>query len=66
MISEGRMVGRINQIDSTVHFEARDIIDAWDSQIQSLCFLVNGIIDRIAAEEPQWLASYEQNRASQA
>jgi len=62
MISEGRMTGTINQIDSTVHFESGDVVEAWDGQIQGLCFLVNGIIDRIAAEHPEWLAKYEQEK----
>lgn len=56
MISEGRMHGNINQIDSIVHFGSRDVLDTWDRQIQSLCFEVNSIIDKIAVVEPDWLA----------
>ena len=32
--------GHIDQIDSTVHFETRQMLDTWDKQIQSLCFQV--------------------------
>ena len=40
MITEGRMNGHIDQIDSVVHFETRQMLDSWDKQIQSLCFQV--------------------------
>ena len=40
MISEERMQGHIDQIDSTVHFESRQVLQTWDDQIQSLCFQV--------------------------
>ncbi len=60
MITEGRLRGHINQIDSIVHFETRSAIETWDGQIQNLCFLVNGIIDRIGAAEPEWMRKYEQ------
>jgi len=56
MISEERMQGHIDQIDSTVHFESRQVLQTWDDQIQSLCFQVNSIIDKIQVVEPEWLA----------
>ena len=34
------MHGHIDQIDSVVHFETRQMLDTWDKQIQSLCFQV--------------------------
>jgi COP9 signalosome complex subunit 4 len=52
MISEDRMQGHIDQIDSTVHFESRQVLQTWDDQIQSLCFQVSSIIDKIAVVEP--------------
>merc|ERR1712002_559220 len=55
MITEGRMHGHIDQIDSTVHFESKQMLDTWDRQIQSLCFQVNNVIDRITTKEPEWL-----------
>jgi len=56
MISEERMQGHIDQIDSTVHFESRQVLQTWDDQIQSLCFQVNSIIDKIQVVQPEWLA----------
>ena len=35
-----RMCGHIDQIDSVVHFERRQMLDTWDKQIQSLCLQV--------------------------
>merc|ERR1712080_369581 len=55
MITEGRMQGHIDQIDSTVHFESKQMLDTWDKQIQSLCFQVNTVIDKINGAEPDWL-----------
>ena len=56
MISEGRMQGDIDQIDSTVHFESRRVLETWDKHIQKLCFQVNSIMEQISVSEPQWLA----------
>uniref|UniRef100_A0A6M2E1Z9 COP9 signalosome complex subunit 4 n=1 Tax=Xenopsylla cheopis TaxID=163159 RepID=A0A6M2E1Z9_XENCH len=56
MISEGRMNGDIDQIDHIVHFETRDVLPQWDKQIQSLCYQVNSIIEKITAAEPEWIA----------
>ena len=58
MISEGRLEGHIDQIDSTVHFGRRNVLESWDGQIQSVCHQVNGIIDKIAAAEPGWLQNH--------
>ncbi|KAF7997633.1 hypothetical protein HCN44_006204 [Aphidius gifuensis] len=56
MIVEGRMNGYIDQIDSIVHFETREMLPTWDKQIQSLCYQVNQIIEKIAQTEPDWVA----------
>jgi len=55
MITEERMCGHIDQIDSVVHFERRQMLDTWDKQIQSLCLQVNSVIDKITAKEGEWL-----------
>ncbi|KAL1396798.1 hypothetical protein pipiens_010255 [Culex pipiens pipiens] len=56
MITEGRMNGYIDQIDGVVHFETREILPQWDKQIQSLCYQVNGLIEKISAAEPEWIS----------
>jgi COP9 signalosome complex subunit 4 len=56
MITEGRMEGHINQIDGIVHFGSTNVLQTWDSQIQSLCFQVNSIIDKISVANPDWIA----------
>ncbi|KAL3273178.1 hypothetical protein HHI36_014632 [Cryptolaemus montrouzieri] len=55
MITEGRMNGYIDQIDSTVHFETRETLPQWDKQIQSLCYQVNSIIESISKLHPEWM-----------
>ncbi|XP_077999100.1 COP9 signalosome complex subunit 4-like [Glandiceps talaboti] len=54
MISEGRMNGYIDQIASIVHFEGRETLPNWDKQIQSLCFQVNTILEKIIQAAPDW------------
>ncbi|XP_033644170.1 COP9 signalosome complex subunit 4-like [Asterias rubens] len=56
MISEGRMNGSIDQIDSIVHFESRETLPQWDKQIQNLCLQVNTIIEKINQHAPDWIA----------
>lgn len=46
MITEGRMNGFIDQIDSILHFETREVLPGFDKQIQSLCFQVNNVIEK--------------------
>uniref|UniRef100_T1GF86 COP9 signalosome complex subunit 4 n=1 Tax=Megaselia scalaris TaxID=36166 RepID=T1GF86_MEGSC len=55
MISEGRMNGYIDQIDGIVHFGTREVLPLWDKQIQSLCYQVNEIIEKISTVEPVWM-----------
>ena len=33
----------------------RDVLPAWDRQIQSLCYQVNNIMEKIAAVAPEWM-----------
>lgn len=37
------------------YFAAREMLPLWDKQIQSICFQVNGIIEKIGAAEPNWM-----------
>jgi COP9 signalosome complex subunit 4 len=55
MITEERLVGHIDQIDSTLHFETKHVLESWDKQIQALCFQVNNVLDKIGAVEPDWV-----------
>uniref|UniRef100_A0A8C4X783 COP9 signalosome complex subunit 4 n=1 Tax=Erpetoichthys calabaricus TaxID=27687 RepID=A0A8C4X783_ERPCA len=56
MITEGRMNGFIDQIDGIVHFETRKPLPTWDKQIQSLCFQVNNLLEKISQAAPEWTA----------
>ncbi|XP_063698827.1 COP9 signalosome complex subunit 4 [Culicoides brevitarsis] len=55
MITEERMNGYIDQIDGIVHFETRESLPQWDKNIQSLCYQVNGIIEKIGLVEADWM-----------
>lgn len=65
MISEGRMNGYIDQIDGIVNFETREILPQWDKQIQSLCYQVNAIIEKISVAEPDWMAKVMEEQMCQ-
>lgn len=41
---------------SVIFLSAREILPLWDKQIQSICYQVNGVIEKISAAEPDWLA----------
>lgn len=56
MITESRMNGYIDQIDSIVHFETREVLPAWDKNIQSLCYQVNHLIEKISNAAPDWIS----------
>ena len=64
MITEGRMSGYVDQIKSIVYFEARECLPYWDKQIQSLCYDVNQIIEKISAVAPDWMAKYTDEQMS--
>jgi len=62
MITEGRMSGHIDQICSTVYFEGRECLPYWDKQIQSLCYDVNQIIEKISEVAPDWMSKYSEEQ----
>lgn len=35
---------------------AREILPLWDKQIQSICYQVNSVIEKIGTAEPEWMA----------
>lgn len=55
MITESRMNGSVDQIDSILHFESCEVLTAFDRQIQSLCFQVNNVIEQISHSAPEWM-----------
>ncbi|TNN68183.1 COP9 signalosome complex subunit 4 [Liparis tanakae] len=65
MITEGRMNGFIDQIDSIVHFETREALPTWDKQIQSLCFQVNNLLEKIRSAAPEWAAQAMETQMTQ-
>lgn len=54
MISEERMSGYIDQINSIVHFGTPECLPTWDKQMQTLCTQVNTVIEKIQISEPEW------------
>nr|AAW25811.1 unknown [Schistosoma japonicum] len=63
MISEGRLIGKLDQIDGVIHFENRDPgVSSWSMHIQSLCTTVNRIVEDIEAAHPDWVHSHLNSR----
>lgn len=52
-VSKERIV--IFEKNWNIFFVARENLPQWDKNIQSLCYQVNGIIEKIAAVEPDWM-----------
>ncbi|KAL1423546.1 hypothetical protein MTO96_020933 [Rhipicephalus appendiculatus] len=55
MITEGRLEGYIDQVDSLVHVKAREGLPFWNQQIESVCLQVNNIIKKIGSAAPNWM-----------
>lgn len=43
---------------------ARETLPLWDKQIQSLCYQVNKIIEKIGNVEPEWMAERMEEQMS--
>lgn len=54
MISEGRLSGFVDQIESVLHFQASEQLAQWDRRIESFCVQVNQILDKIQTVHPEW------------
>ena len=46
-------------------FTAREPLPAWDKQIQSLCFQVNQIIEKIDQTNPEWMIKMVESEMAQ-
>eukprot|EP01130_Rhizamoeba_saxonica_P019094 TRINITY_DN979_c0_g4_i2.p1 TRINITY_DN979_c0_g4~~TRINITY_DN979_c0_g4_i2.p1 ORF type:complete len:325 (-),score=84.85 TRINITY_DN979_c0_g4_i2:17-991(-) len=55
MITEGRMYGSIDQIESLIHFKKQDESELhnWDHHIHIACTAVNDIIDTLTEQYPE-------------
>ncbi|CAF1439689.1 unnamed protein product, partial [Didymodactylos carnosus] len=54
MISEGRLSGFVDQIESVLHFQAREQLALWDRRIESFCVQVNQVLDKLYSVHPEW------------
>ena len=43
------------QLKKIFHLTGREVLPAWDRQIQSLCYQVNNIMEKIATSAPEWM-----------
>lgn len=41
---------------------AQEALPSWDKQIQSLCFQVNGILEKIVSAAPMWIAKSDDHQ----
>ena len=49
MIMEGRMRGKIDQVDGFIYFDVDEPVEGWDNQIAALCQDVNRILEGVTA-----------------
>lgn len=57
MITEKRMDGYIDQLESIVYFATSDALSRWDGQIESFCRMVNEIVGHIGQVHPEFVAA---------
>ncbi|KAI9203727.1 uncharacterized protein BJ171DRAFT_509417 [Polychytrium aggregatum] len=58
MISEGRLLGTIDQIDHLIHFSTGSSLNKWDQQVANLCYEVDRIVEAIQARNSTWMTNY--------
>ena len=54
MISEERMIGSVDQINSTLEFKASNNLDSWDEHMRCICKEVNFIVEKLVRIHPDW------------
>jgi len=54
MICNNTIKGFIDQVEGFVYFEAQEVLESFDQQIQSVCLHVNDVMDRIQEHVPDW------------
>lgn len=57
MVCEERLQGSLDQISGVLQFGREPPLEEWHHQLAQLCGQVNSLVDKIAAESPQWLRS---------
>lgn len=58
---------RLQELQSSVFslLSAREPLPTWDKQIQSLCFQVNNLLEKISQAAPEWTAQAMEAQMSQ-
>lgn len=54
MISHNIIKGFIDQVEGFVYFEAQEVLETFDKQIQGVCLHVNDVMDLIQEHVPHW------------
>ncbi|KAJ5070631.1 cop9 signalosome complex subunit 4 [Anaeramoeba ignava] len=52
MISQGRMKGKIDQLENLIEFETENVLLRWDSNIERICRDINFVADEIGNDHP--------------
>jgi COP9 signalosome complex subunit 4 len=56
MMGEGRLKGKIDQVDRIIHFDQPSPIEAWNKSFATLCEDMDTVIQRIETKYPDWYA----------
>ncbi|TPX37109.1 hypothetical protein SmJEL517_g00901 [Synchytrium microbalum] len=54
MIGEGRMTGRIDQIEKLIYFVVDGVLLTWDARVAGVSHHVDGMVESIVAKYPSW------------
>uniref|UniRef100_A0A915I7K3 COP9 signalosome complex subunit 4 helix turn helix domain-containing protein n=1 Tax=Romanomermis culicivorax TaxID=13658 RepID=A0A915I7K3_ROMCU len=55
MITEKRMVGYIDQLESFVYFATDEVLSCWDRQVEGFCRKVNEIVAKLGETHPDFI-----------
>ncbi|CAG0888827.1 unnamed protein product [Cyprideis torosa] len=66
MISEGRLQGKIDQVEQILEFRSASArgLALWTETCSDLCSLVNSVVEKIEQAEPQWMSAYMEQQMS--
>ncbi len=57
MMCEGRLKGKIDQVDSIIHFDQPSPLESWNKSFATLCENMDDVIQEIEKKYPDCIAS---------
>ena len=59
MMTENRLQGKIDQVDSLLYFKEASPMESWNESLSNLFQKIDDIVEKIALKEPTWFESQQ-------